>query len=73
MYIKPRAGLQVIDPVRKQFLPEEGMEVDDLDLYWARRLRDGDVVRASAPVVSSKVPNQAAASEAVATPSKGSK
>jgi len=49
MYIKPAAGLRVIDPVRKQFMPAEGMEVDDHDFYWARRLRDGDVVRATPP------------------------
>ncbi|SSW66607.1 hypothetical protein AVE30378_02146 [Achromobacter veterisilvae] len=73
MYIKPRAGLQVIDPVRKQFMPEEGMEVDDFDLYWARRLRDGDVVRASTSASDSKVSSLATTSEVTATPSKGGK
>lgn len=49
MYIKPAAGLRVIDPVRKQFMPAEGMDVDDHDFYWARRLRDKDVVLSSPP------------------------
>lgn len=48
MYIKPRPGLTVFDPVRKQFMPEEGMPVDENDLYWAARLRDGDVVQVDA-------------------------
>ncbi|MCY1195584.1 hypothetical protein D9M72_69110 [compost metagenome] len=73
MYIKPRAGLQVIDPVRKQFMPEKGMEVDDFDLYWARRLRDGDVVRASTSASDSEVSSLATTSEVTATPSKGGK
>lgn len=49
MYIKPRPGLNVFDPVRKQFMPQEGMPVDENDLYWASRLRDGDVVKTEAP------------------------
>jgi hypothetical protein len=49
MYIKPAAGLSVFDPVRKQFMPDEGMEVDPQDFYWARRLRDKDVVLATPP------------------------
>lgn len=66
MYVKPKAGLRVIDPIRKQFMPDEGLQVDDFDLYWVRRLRDGDVVRANPPAVQS-------ASDAPATGSKGSK
>ena len=49
MYIKPADGLRVFDPVRKNFIPDEGMEVSDQDFYWARRLRDGDVVKTTAP------------------------
>jgi len=33
MYVKPKAGLRVIDPVRKQFMRDEGLQVDDFDLY----------------------------------------
>ncbi|KAF1041302.1 MAG: hypothetical protein GAK35_03392 [Herbaspirillum frisingense] len=49
MYIKPADGLIVRDPVTKQAIPAEGVEVGEFDLYWAARLRDGDVVRAEAP------------------------
>lgn len=52
MYIKPADGLRVFDPVRKDFMPAEGMEVSDQDFYWARRLRDGDVVKATAPAAA---------------------
>jgi Protein of unknown function (DUF2635) len=58
MFVKPAPGLLLRDPVTKQLLsaepiegiattvvPTEGMQVDDNDLYWARRVRDGDAVR----------------------------
>ncbi|MBN3852007.1 DUF2635 domain-containing protein [Paraburkholderia sp. Ac-20340] len=60
MYVKPAPGVLLRDPVTKQLLssapvdgvkttvvPDAGMLVDDNDLYWRRRLRDGDAVRAS--------------------------
>lgn len=49
MYVKPSPGLRVIDPVCNQFMPEEGMAVDDNDLYWIRRVRDHDVVQVPHP------------------------
>lgn len=58
MYIKPRPGLTVFDPVRKQFMPEEGMPVDGNDLYWAARLRDGDVVEADDPGAPKSATNE---------------
>jgi hypothetical protein len=48
MHIKPFPGLVVRDPVTMAQIPSEGVEVDDYDLYWAARLRDGDVVRIAA-------------------------
>lgn len=45
MKVKPAPGLKVRDPVIKQYLPDKGMEVDDNDFYYIRRLNDGDVVR----------------------------
>lgn len=69
MFVKPAPGVLLRDPVTKQLLsaapfqgvettivPPEGMQVDDNDLYWARRLRDGDAVR----VISPTKPAQAA-------------
>lgn len=44
MFVKPAPGLKVMDPVTKLFIPNEGQEVGDFDLYWVARLRDGDVV-----------------------------
>ena len=55
MFVKPNADLKVRDPVMRDFLPAEGREVDDNDLYWHRRLRDKDVVLA-APTQPSPAP-----------------
>ena len=43
MFIKPLNNKQIPDPVRGGFLPQEGAEVDVNDLYWNRRIADGDV------------------------------
>lgn len=43
MHVYPRAGVRVRDPVHKDLLPEDGREVSDHDLYWQRRIADGDV------------------------------
>ncbi|MEX3691883.1 DUF2635 domain-containing protein [Paraburkholderia sp. BR14263] len=63
--VKPAPGKLLRDPVTKQLLsaapvdgvkttvvPDEGMQVHVHDLYWVRRLRDGDAVRADAKSVS---------------------
>jgi hypothetical protein len=50
MFVKPAAkGLLVRDPVTKRPLDEAGREVPDTDLYWARRLAQGDVVAVASP------------------------
>lgn len=49
VHVRPREGLVVRDPETLQPLPPEGREVD-LTTYWIRRLADGDVVTADAPV-----------------------
>ena len=46
--IKPRPGLRVMIPESRGFVPENGMPVN-LNTYWLRRLRDGDVVLAPQP------------------------
>ena len=43
MKVYPTPGLQTRDPVSKQLLAPEGMDVPDGDLFYVRRLRDGDV------------------------------
>ncbi len=43
IYVKPKKGLIVPDPDRRDELPPEGREVQD-SVYWRRRLNDGDVV-----------------------------
>ena len=45
MFVKPKAGLLVRDPVSKEPLPESGREVPEND-HWMRRLADGDIERA---------------------------
>ncbi|MFZ1871726.1 MAG: DUF2635 domain-containing protein [Chania sp.] len=42
MFVKPKLGRAVRDPVRGTFLPEFGAEVPN-DIFWNRRLQDGDV------------------------------
>lgn len=56
MYVKPAPGLRIVDPVLRDFLPEEGRLITPSD-YWHRRLRDGDVLLSanpSEPVSASK-------------------
>ena len=43
MKIYPAPGLSVRDPVTKQLLDENGLEVAEGDLHWDRMLRDKDV------------------------------
>ncbi|WP_168793598.1 DUF2635 domain-containing protein [Paraburkholderia aromaticivorans] len=67
MFVKPAPGLLLRDPVTKQLLsaapvegvkttvvPAGGMQVGDHDLYWVRRVRDGDAVMVTqeAPAVA---------------------
>lgn len=44
MLVKPAPGRAVRDPHTMSLLPDDGREVPDDDLFWVRRLRDGDVV-----------------------------
>jgi hypothetical protein len=45
MRVAPAEGLVIRDPVTKQFVPPEGIDVPDGDLFWQRRLRDRDAVK----------------------------
>ncbi|MBQ0955987.1 DUF2635 domain-containing protein [Serratia symbiotica] len=42
MFVKPAPGRVVRDPVKGTFLPGSGEQVPD-DIFWGRRLKDGDV------------------------------
>lgn len=44
MFIKPAPGLRIRDPHTKQFLPDDGVEVPNDDLFWHRLINDGDVI-----------------------------
>lgn len=43
MYIKPMPDRLVPDPEKGGILPPEGRYVSDYDIYWLRRISDGDV------------------------------
>lgn len=44
MRVKPAPGRTVRDPRSMIVLSDEGREVPDHDVYWQRRVRDGDVI-----------------------------
>jgi hypothetical protein len=44
MFVKPAQGRAVRDPSTMRLLTDEGMTVPDASPFWARRVRDGDVV-----------------------------
>lgn len=49
MHVIPKDGRSVPDPVRGDFLPAEGRNVD-ANIYWHRRLASGEVtVKAAEP------------------------
>lgn len=48
MRVTPAPGRAVRDPRNMTLLTEDGREVNERDPFWARRLRDRDVVEAGA-------------------------
>lgn len=54
MFVKPKEGLSIIDPITRTVVAPEGIEVPDGDHYWVRRLRDGDVMEAEKPEEASE-------------------
>jgi hypothetical protein len=59
--VKSAPGLRVRHPVTKVLLPDDGLEIDELETFWVRRLLDRDVVMvepektADAPAAPEKV------------------
>jgi hypothetical protein len=49
MFVIPKAGIIVRDPVSKKSVPATGRHVDDYDVYWHRRIRDKDVTIGTPP------------------------
>jgi hypothetical protein len=63
MLVFPAPGLRVRDPATRAFVPDDGLEVSDTDLLWARLIRDGDVVTQKAAPGRPQAPSQKDASE----------
>jgi len=55
--IKPKAGLDVLDPVSFAPLAADG-EAKPRNTYWLRRLRDGDVEETSPAVPAAVAPER---------------
>lgn len=52
MRVYPKAGLKVRGPDGR-LLSESGLDVKESDLFWARRLRDGDVTETAPTTTNS--------------------
>ena len=44
MFVKPAQGRKIRYPDRDKYLPETGANVPDNDLFWVKRVKQGDVV-----------------------------
>jgi hypothetical protein len=47
--VYPVVGRLIHDPVTMRVVTEEGLQVSEYDVFWAARLKDGDVTE-TAPV-----------------------
>jgi Protein of unknown function (DUF2635) len=63
MRVKPAPGLKVRNPVDKQLLPPEGIDVPDDSILWTKILNDGDVVLVKANAAPATVAPASAASK----------
>jgi hypothetical protein len=75
MYVKPAPRpehlktpeapdhLIVRDPVSGQVMPAEGRHVPDNDLYWHKRLLEGDIIEAKPPAAPEPEQEPAAPSD----------
>lgn len=61
MLIVPAPDRLVRDPETRRQVGAEGLDIDPTNLYWARLLRDGDVVEA--PPATTKAPKAAPSEE----------
>jgi hypothetical protein len=77
MYVKPAKRpahlkapdapdhLIVRDPISGQVMPAEGRHVPDGDLYWHKRLQEGDIEEAMAPAAAPEPAEEPAAAPPV--------
>lgn len=56
-HLVPAAGITVIRPDTLRMLPPEGEPVE-VNSYWLRRLKDGDVSELATKSKTSKTPSQ---------------
>lgn len=49
MYLIPKRGLLIRDPVTKRILAPEGQEINSNPMFWQRRINDGDVTVGKPP------------------------
>jgi hypothetical protein len=42
MWVKPRVGLKIRDPLTQRHVPDCGIAVED-NTFWRRRMQEGDV------------------------------
>lgn len=55
MKLVPRTGMIVIDPATRKALPADGIDVE-MDSYWIRRMKDGDVSQAEEQKPAAEAP-----------------
>jgi hypothetical protein len=58
MHIQVKRGFVIRDPLTKTYIPLEGLDVPDADLFYARRLAEGSV-----EIAESAIPRDAAKQE----------
>jgi hypothetical protein len=56
MRIQLNEGTRLRHPVTRQLVGSEPFEVSNNDLFWARRLRDGDVRTLAPPIAAGAAP-----------------
>lgn len=64
IFIKPKKGLRVKDPISLEPLPVDGKNVTP-SKYWLRRLKAGDVIKATKAPAQPVINNDALTAEGV--------
>jgi len=77
MRIKPASGLKVRDPISRQFLPDDGADIEAIGgmpslPYWRRLLLDGDVEIVEPPQEAAALPEPEHQNDQADAPAHGS-